>query len=127
MKRFHDSVNPITLRQGTADWHLLRKLSLTSSQSHESIKALLPDYGNDEDVVKVMKYLEGPDWALEGAGEAADGGDDDDHGVADGVGEDGAAVGAEDVEEVQTEVEMQTLNNYVQGLHQTLNFFSFQT
>ena len=65
MKRLHDSVKPITLSQGSADWHLLRKLSLTSSQSHESIKALLPDYGGNEDVVTVMKYLEGPDWALE--------------------------------------------------------------
>ena len=41
LKEIRNSVRPITLRQGTSDWHTLRKLCLTSSQSHQSIMALL--------------------------------------------------------------------------------------
>ena len=103
------NVRPITLRQGTSDWHVLRKLSLTSSQGHEAIKALLPEYGNDENLTKVMKYLEGPDWAMEGGGD--DGGGDD--GGDDGTGGDDA--GGDDAGDDGNggENEMNSLNEYV--------------
>lgn len=38
------TIHPITLVQGTADWHYHRKFSLTSSQANHSFKISLPNY-----------------------------------------------------------------------------------
>ena len=48
---------------GTADWHLMRKFSLTSSQAHKSFLALLPKFKENRSFIKTAEYLYGPDWA----------------------------------------------------------------
>ena len=128
------SVRPITLRQGTADWHVLRKLCLTSSQSHQSIMALLPEYGSDEDVQAVMKYLEGPDWTPpdeEGGGGTDDAdnndeseeGDGNGNGNGDGVGDgDGDGNGNEQDGVGDEEERMQTLHEYVELLNEVSSY-----
>ena len=42
---------------GMADWHYLRKFSLTSSQAHKSFILAFPDYRTNESWVAVGRYL----------------------------------------------------------------------
>ena len=48
--------------EGTADWHYMRKFSLTSSQASKAFVLAFPDYKNDESWICVAKYLYGDDW-----------------------------------------------------------------
>ena len=52
-------IEPVTLRQGTADWHYLRKFSLTSSQSHSAFEKAIFDFKEDSNWVAVAEYLYG--------------------------------------------------------------------
>ena len=45
--------------EGTADWHWLRKFSLTSSQAHHAFKQAIPLNQNDEAWIDVAEYLHG--------------------------------------------------------------------
>ena len=54
-----DEIEPYTLRQGTADWHYLRKFSLTSSQAHGAFNKAFPMYKNDESWIAVAQYMYG--------------------------------------------------------------------
>ena len=131
LQHIANSVRPITLRQGTADWHFLRKLCLTSSQSHQSIMALLPEYGNNDDVKAVMRYLEGLDWAPPDE-ERGDGSDDNNEsgeggdGDGDGDGEGGDGEGEGDGEgggEVGGDGgEVQSLRQYVESFNEVSLF-----
>lgn len=48
---------------GTADWHYMRKFSLTSSQAHRSFDAAFPAFKADADFIAIAKYLYGEnDW-----------------------------------------------------------------
>ncbi len=48
---------------GTADWHYLRKFSLTSSQAHGAFEVAFPDFKENESWIAVAKYLYGrDDW-----------------------------------------------------------------
>ena len=44
---------------GTADWHYLRKFSLTSSQAHKAFTLAFPAYKTNESWIAVAKYLYG--------------------------------------------------------------------
>ena len=44
---------------GTADWHYLRKFSLTSSQAHIAFKKAFPAFREDESFIAVAKYMFG--------------------------------------------------------------------
>lgn len=57
------NVDPITLRQGTADWHWGRKFSLTSSHSHEAFEAAFSLFKNKCHWKIVAEYLHGPTWS----------------------------------------------------------------
>ena len=85
---------------GTADWHYLRKFSLTSSQAHKAFILAFPDYRTNESWVAVGRYLYGDDWkeklnvvdnvGLEVEGlEVGTGVDDVDVGTGVGVGDEG--------------------------------------
>jgi hypothetical protein len=47
---------------GTADWHYLRKFSLTSSQAHMAFIKAFPAYQDHIAWIEVAKYLYGNDW-----------------------------------------------------------------
>ena len=55
-------IDALTLRQGTADWHYMRKFSLTSSQGHGAFFAALPAYQDDERWIEVAVHIYGEDW-----------------------------------------------------------------
>ena len=44
---------------GTADWHYLRKFSLTSSQAHKAFVLAFPDYQTNESWIAVARYVYG--------------------------------------------------------------------
>ena len=46
---------------GTADWHYLRKFSLTSSQAHQAFVSAFPAFKDDEAWIAVAEYLYGKD------------------------------------------------------------------
>ena len=52
-------IEPMTLLQGTADWHWLRKFSLTSSQANGAFEKAFSLFNDDEDWITVAKYLYG--------------------------------------------------------------------
>jgi hypothetical protein len=47
---------------GIADWHYLRKFSLTSSQAHMAFLKAFPAYQDQMAWIEVAKYLYGNDW-----------------------------------------------------------------
>ena len=47
---------------GTADWHYLRKFSLTSSQTHKAFAIAIKNYKDDEAWVSAASHLYGDDW-----------------------------------------------------------------
>ena len=60
------SVNVITTEQGRACWHLLRKFSMTSHQSIESIRTMFSYFWkasvNKDDWMSIAAKLYGPEW-----------------------------------------------------------------
>jgi len=50
------------IKIGTADWHYLRKLSLTSSQAHMAFKKAFIAYKCEPAWLAVAVYLYGNDW-----------------------------------------------------------------
>ena len=56
-------ITPFTLRQGTSDWHWLRKFSLTSSQANGSFVKAFPLFLEDNDWINVATYLYGENWS----------------------------------------------------------------
>ena len=60
------SVTVITTEQGRACWHLLRKFSMTSHQSIESIRTMFPYFWkesvNKDDWMSIAAKLYGPEW-----------------------------------------------------------------
>ncbi len=52
----------LTNKIGTADWHWLRKFSLTSSQAHGSFVKAIVLFHDDPAWRRVAEYLYGPDW-----------------------------------------------------------------
>ena len=57
-----DDVDCLTLRQGTACWHMGRKFSLTSSQAHFTFVKAFPLYKSRNHWKNVAIYLYGPKW-----------------------------------------------------------------
>ena len=55
-------VDPITIAQGSADWHMGRNFSLTSSQCHGTFKKAFPLFASNESWKIVAKHLYGPSW-----------------------------------------------------------------
>jgi len=49
--------------KGTADWHLLRRFSLTSSQGNKAFLRALPDFREKQEWKEVATYLYGNGWA----------------------------------------------------------------
>ena len=49
---------------GTADWHYLRKFSLTSSQAHGAFVKAFPAFKNNASWISVAKYLYGETWRV---------------------------------------------------------------
>lgn len=66
LNHMESNVQVITIKQGSSDWHLLRKFSFTSSQSWASFSSLFPFRYKDEDLqddyTRVAKVTRGPDW-----------------------------------------------------------------
>lgn len=54
-----EMIDPLTMLQGSADWHQLRKFSLTSSQTFESFKLAFPLFKDDNSWVHMAKYAFG--------------------------------------------------------------------
>ena len=57
-----NEIVPFTLRQGTADWHWLRKFSLTSSQAHQAFLKAIPVHSDNDKWISVAEYLYGAEW-----------------------------------------------------------------
>ena len=57
-----DTIDPVTLRQGTADWHWARRFSMTSSQTHSAMTAAYPSFKNKPHWDAVMRHLHGPNY-----------------------------------------------------------------
>ena len=64
---------------GTADWHWLRKFSLTSSQAHGAFIKGIQSFKDDPAWIHVARYLYGADWQTElGITAAADAASEED-------------------------------------------------
>lgn len=68
LKELHDNhVDVLTLKQQTADWHLRRKFSLTSKQSHNAFHSFFPipyrmGGSTQKAFVKIAEWIYGSDW-----------------------------------------------------------------
>ena len=62
VEAFKNEVYSLTLQQGTADWHLGRKFSLTSFQGHFIFIHAFPLYKDRPHWKNIALYLYGPNW-----------------------------------------------------------------
>ena len=63
IKKVKESIHPITITQGSADWHTARKFSVTSLQGHSTFKAAFPLYCRKDSWMTVAEHLYGPEWS----------------------------------------------------------------
>lgn len=66
LNHMDNNVSIITTKQGSSDWHLLRKISYTSSQSWSSYSSLFPfrykEDGVMDDYTHIAEVSRGYDW-----------------------------------------------------------------